>query len=118
MAYFKIGQTDLSSYTSGLKITTTTNYSALTNAGGDTVVDFINQKRKISVNIIALDENTASTILSAINDFQVTISFRNPETKALETGVDCIVPSTDVEYYTIQTNKIMVKNFSITFTEL
>lgn len=118
MAYFKIGNTDYSSYASGLKISTTTKYSALQNAAGNTVVDYINQKRKISVNIIALDDNMAAQILNAVHNFNVGISFLNPETKLLETDVECIIPSTDVEYYTIQANKVMLKAFSLTFTEL
>ena len=42
----------------------------------------------------------------------------NPETNELETGVACIIPSNDVEYYTIQTAKVSYKKMKLTFTEL
>lgn len=118
MAYFTIGSNDYSSYTSGLKITRSTNYNAQTNAAGDTVVDFINQKRVIEVEIIALDETIASQLKNDIDAFNVRISFRNPKTRALETNVDCIIPDNAIEYYTIQTNKVSVNKISLKFTEL
>ncbi len=118
MAYFKIGSNDYSSYTSGLKITRNTNYNAQTNAAGDTVVDYINQKRKIEVEIIALDETIANRLKADIDAFDVRISFRNPKTKALETNVECIIPSNAVDYYTIQADKVMLNKMTLTFTEL
>ena len=47
MAYFKIGNNDYSNCVNKLAITRTANYSAQTNASGDTVADYINEKRKI-----------------------------------------------------------------------
>ena len=55
MIYFKINDTDYSNYVSGLTVTKNANYNGLTNAAGDTVVDFLNQKRTIDVVIIPLD---------------------------------------------------------------
>lgn len=43
--YFKIGTVDFSAYVNALKVTNSNNYTALTNANGDTVVDYINNKR-------------------------------------------------------------------------
>lgn len=118
MTYFKIGTTDLSAYVSGLKVKSSASYVARTNAAADTTVDYINTKRTIEVQIIALDENTASTILNLIKDFEVSIGFRNPLTKQLETSVSCIVPENEIEYYSIYTNGIRCKAFNITFKEL
>lgn len=116
MAYFKIGKTDFSNIVNELKVDNTSNYNSQTNAAGDTVVDYINTKRIIEVGIIPLDDTAMAELQTAINDFDVMISFRNPRTNALET-IFCIVPESGVEYYTIQANKVMYKAFRIKFIE-
>jgi hypothetical protein len=118
MAYFKIGNNDYSMFTSELKPITTHNYNAQTNAAGNTVVDYINKKRTIQVTIIPLNEDLMSQLLKDINAFNVSISFLNPQTKQLETGVNCIIPQNEPEYYTIQTGKTMFKALSLVFEEL
>lgn len=118
MAYFKIGNIDFSMYVNELKVNKEANYNALTNAAGNTVVDFINHKRTIEVGIIPLDSAAMIELQSAIDAFNVSISFRNPNTGALEENVNCIIPSSGVEYYTIQADKVMYKAFSIEFVEL
>lgn len=116
MAYFKIGKTDFSNIVNELKVDNTSNYNSQTNAAGDTVVDYINTKRIIEVGIIPLDDTDMAELQTAINDFNVMISFRNPRTNQLETTF-CIIPESGVEYYTIQANKIMYKAFKLKFIE-
>ena len=116
MAYFKIGKTDFSNIVNELKIDKTSNYNSQTNAAGNTVVDYINTKRIIEVGIIPLDDTDMANLQTAIKDFNVMISFRNPRTNQLET-IFCIVPESGVEYYTIQANKVMYKAFRIKFIE-
>lgn len=116
MAYFKIGKTDFSNIVNELKIDNTSNYNSQTNAAGDTVVDYINTKRIIEVGIIPLDDTDMANLQTAIKDFNVMISFRNPRTNQLET-IFCIVPESGVEYYTIQANKVMYKAFKLKFIE-
>lgn len=118
MAYFKIGDVDFSAYVNALKITNSNNYTALTNANGDTVVDYINTKRTFEVGIIPLDDTAMAALQNAIDNFNVSISFRNPKTNVLETDVDCIIPTETVEYYTIQVGKVMYKAFVLQFIEL
>lgn len=118
MAYFKINDVDYSMYVNELNIKKAHNYNAQTNAAGDTVVDYINSKRKIEVGIIALDSSVMPQILEAVDGFNVSISFRNPKTNALEENVNCIIPDNEVEYYTIQADKVMYNGFNLTFTEL
>ena len=117
MAYFKIGKTDFSNIVNELKVDNTSNYNSQTNAAGNTVVDYINTKRIIEVGIIPLDDTDMANLQTAIKDFDVMISFRNPRTNQLET-IFCIVPESGVEYYTIQANKVMYKAFRIKFIEL
>lgn len=118
MAYFKIGDVDYSMYVNALKITKQSNYTAQTNAAGDTVVDYINSKRTIEVGIIPLNDTVMAKLQADLDAFNVSISFRNPQTNALEEGVNCIIPSSGVEYYTIQINKVMYKALTLKFTEL
>lgn len=118
MAYFKIGDTDFSAYVSGLKVTSNSNYNAQQNANYDTVVDYINTKRTIEVEIIPLDTTIMTSLLAAIDSFNVSISFRNPKTNALVTGVNCIITSNEVSYYTIQDTKVMYQRFNLKFNEL
>lgn len=118
MAFFKIGANDYSAYVNELKITGSVTYRAQTNAAGDTVVDNAKTKRQIEVGIIPLDNEVMANLLTDVHSFEVDLSFRNPQTNILEENVKCIIPSHEVEYYTIQANKVSYKAFSLTFTEL
>ena len=118
MAYFKINNVDYSMYVNSLEITTNTNYNAQTNAAGNTVVDYINQKRQIKVGIIPLDNVVMASLKNAIDNFNVSISFLNPNTKALEENIDVIIPSNAIKYYTIQMDKVSFEGLTLTFNEL
>ena len=118
MAYFKINNQDFSMYVNELKVDTENNYNAQTNAAGDTVVDYINKKRSIEVGIIPLNDTAMAALQTAIDAFNVSISFRNPKTNQLEENVNVIIPSSGVEYYTIRADKVMYKAFSLQFIEL
>lgn len=118
MAYFLIDNVDFSTYVNALKVDSEANYVSQTNAAGNTVVDYINSKRVIEVGIIPLDNTAMIELMTTINKFNVAISFRNPMTGALENGVNCIIPSSNVEYYTIQADKVMFKAFTLKFIEL
>ena len=118
MAYFKINNVDYSMYVNSLEITTNANYNAQTNAAGNTVVDYINQKRQIKVGIIPLDNVVMASLKNAIDNFNVSISFLNPNTKALEENIDVIIPSNAIKYYTIQMDKVSFEGLTLTFTEL
>lgn len=118
MEYFKIDNTDFSQYVNELKVQTETNYNAQTNAAGNTVVDYINSKRVIEVGIIPLDSSVMVSLQNAITPFNVVISYRNPNTGALVENLSCIIPSNEVEYYTIQAKKVKFKALRLKFIEL
>lgn len=118
MNYFFINGIDFSMYVNSLKVRKTALYSSQRNAAGNTVVDYINSKRTIEVGIIPLDEVAMLRLLTAIGQMNVSISFRNPHTNLIEENVNCIIPDSDVEFYTIQANKVMYKEVKLTFTEL
>lgn len=118
MAYFKINNNDYSPYTNELRIITSVKYNAQDNAHGDTVVDYINKKRVIEVGIIPLDDTVMAQLQADLDAFDVSLSFRNPKTNVLEENVNCIIPESEIEYYTIQANKVMYKAFTLSFIEL
>lgn len=116
--YFMINGHDYSSCVNMLKVARQHNYKQMTTAAGNTLVKYINSKRVIEVGIIPLDSETMANFLKDINLFNVTISYRNPETNALEENINCIIPDNIIEYYTIQSNKVMYKAFTLTIQEL
>lgn len=118
MAYFKIGENDYSNYVRSLEIKKKVKYTARQNAAGDTVVDYVNKKREIEVGIIPLTSEQIIPLLNDLDAFNVSISYREPQTGELATDVNCIIDTVKPEYYTIQNNKVMYKEFSITFEEL
>ncbi len=118
MAYFKINNVDFSKYVNKLKVSKEANYSMQTNAAGNSVVDYINSKRTIEVGIIPLDSAAMVELQAAINAFNVSISYRNPATGALEENINCIIPSNNVDYYTIQADKVLFEAFSLKIIEL
>lgn len=118
MAYFKINDVDFSMYVNALKITKNHVYKSQTNAAGNTIVKYVNTKRIVNVGIIPLDATAMKNLQTAIANLTVTISFQNPDTKALET-ISCMIPTHAVEYYTIQgANNTSFKAFQLQFTEL
>lgn len=116
--YFAINDIDFSKYVKALNISTINHYTAQTNAAGNTVVDFINQKRIIEVGFIPMLAADALKIRQQVSKFNVKIAFLNPDTNAAAMNVECIVPDNDISYLTIRNDKTMVNEFSLTFEEL
>lgn len=117
MAYFYIDLRDFSNYVNELSIEKEANYNAQVNAAGNTIVDLINYKRVINVGIIPLDDAVMKSLLEKLNMFNVNILIRNPETGQNE-HINCIIPSSNIEYYTIQANKVSYKALKLKFIEL
>lgn len=105
-------------YVNELKITKSANYNSQTNARGNTIVDLINHKRIIEVGIIPIEDNVMNDLQNALDGFNVSISFRNPQTGILEENVNCIIPTFGIEYYNIKVDNAFYKAFKLQFTEL
>lgn len=118
MSYLKINDHDYSTYVNMLKVSRQHIYKSAQNAAGNTVVKYVNTKRHFTVGIIPLDAATMANLQADINAFKVSISYRDPETNELVNNVNCIIPVNEVEYYTIQADKVMYKAFLLTITEL
>lgn len=117
MTYFKINGYDFSQYVNKLEVQTKHMYNAKTNASGDTAVKYITSKKVITVGIIPLDESSLKSLVREINKFQVSLSYRDPETGFL-TSATCIIPTNNIAYYTIRADKVQTKAFNLAFEEL
>lgn len=117
MAYLKINDTDISMYVSGLKVSRAANYTSQTNAAGNTVVDYINTKRTIEVTVIPLDDAAMKTVAALIEGMSVSVTYREPQTGELVT-IAAIIPAKEIEYYTIQANRVSYNAMELTFIEL
>lgn len=115
--YFKIGNNDYSMFVNELKVSTNNNYNSQTNAAGNTVVDLINKKRTIEVGIIPLNDDIMKQLKADIAAFNVNVSYLDPDTGALSTA-NCIIPSNEVNYYTIQGDRVLFEACSLVFEEL
>lgn len=118
MTYFKINDIDFSHCVNELIVKNATVYRAQTNAAGNTVVDRAKTKRIIEVGIIPLEDADRVTLMNEVNGFQVSLSFMNPNTGILEENVVCIIPESEIEYYTIRADKVMTRAYKLEFTEL
>ena len=116
MAYLKINGVDYSRYVNKLLIDTKHKYTARESASGDLLTKYITKKRNISVGVIPLDASALKSLVSAINGFEVTVQFLDPETNSLSTA-NCIIPVHSVEYYTIRAGNTKAKAFSFTCEE-
>lgn len=116
--FFKINGNDYSMYVNKLLIGTEHFYKSMKNAAGNTLVKYVNSKRTIEVGIIPLDSSAMARILADVDQFNVSISYRDPETNTLVENVNCIIPNHLIEYYTIQVGKVSYKAFSLQIKEL
>lgn len=117
MTYLKINDIDFSKYVNVLKVDRNKVYTSSKNAAGNTVADYITTKTKLTVGIIALDSEIMKQLQTVLDNLIVTVSFRDPKTAELKTS-EFLIPSDSVDYYTIQADNVLFKNFSLTFTEL
>lgn len=117
MAYLKINDIDFSMYVNKLNVSKAANYHALTNAAGNTVVDYINTKRTITVGIIPIDDSVMAELQAELAKFNVSITYLNPQIKTLDT-INCIIPEDNIEYYTIQSGNVSYNAFTLDFIEL
>lgn len=120
MANFKIGSTDYSDYVKGLSVSYETLLSKKggRNANGDMVLDILSRKRVIEVEIRPTNHTEMAALLSALYPFMVTISYRDPKTNTLVTGVECVIDTPVPQYYTIQNGqKVLYQQLSLVFRE-
>ena len=118
MAYFKIGSKDFSHMVSGLKVgfETLVADNSGRNAQGDTVIDVINEKKKVYVTLRHTTDAEMQSFMNAIKDFVVEVTYLNPATKTLST-ITAYTGTPEPEFYSIS-NKTIFKPMSLNFIEL
>lgn len=119
MAYLKIGDKDFSSLVSGLKVgfETLVSDNSGRNASGNTVIDIVNEKVKLYLNLRHTTEEEMNSFLAAIQSYVFNVSFRNPRSGELTT-IQAYTGTPEPEYYTIQDGFVLYKPLSINFIEL
>ena len=87
MIYFKINNTDFSHLVSSLKVgyETLVSDNSGRNAAGNTVIDIINRQINVNVGFRTMIDNHMNSLLTAIKDYVVNISYLDTETKTLKT---------------------------------
>lgn len=116
--YFQINGVDYSRYVNKLLVGTEHIYKVDTSTMGNRRVTHQNKKRVIEVGIIPLDDVVMAKLLTEVDKFQVSISFRDPKTNVMVENLNCIIPNNLVEYYTIQVNHVRYRAFSLQIQEL
>lgn len=119
MAFLKVNGVDISSLASGLKVgyETLVSDNSGRNAAGNTVIDVINKKIKLYVNIRHTIQDEMKMFLDAINSYVVTVEFLDPKTKQLKT-ITAYTGTPEPEYYTIQNGFVVYKPINLNFIEL
>lgn len=117
--YFKINNIDFSHLVSGLKVGTETLVSENSgrNANGDTVIDVVNTKKKVYVTFRHMFDTEMQPFLAAINDYVVSVTYRDPLTNALNT-ITAYTGTPEPDYYTIQNDVVIYKPMNLNFIEL
>lgn len=119
MTYLTINSTDVSHLVKSLKV----GYETLVadtsgrNANGDTVIDIVNRKAKVYVVFRAMTASEMSTLLTAIQDYVVTVTYRDPKTNSSKT-ITSYTGTPEPDYYFILQNRVMYKEMSLNFIEL
>ena len=87
MIYFKINNTDFSHLVSSLKVgyETLVSDNSGRNAAGNTVIDIINRKIKVYVEFRPMLDSHMNSLLTAIKDYVVNVSYLDPKTQTLKT---------------------------------
>ena len=114
MSYFlKINGTDFSKYVNKLVVGKEHLYEAMNTANGGDLIKYRGSKYTLEVGFIPLDDTSMSQLLTVLDEFSVTVSFRDPKTNLLVENLVCIIPNHLVEYYTIRADKVSYKAFSV-----
>ena len=116
--FFKINNNDYSMYVNKLQVGTEHHYTIKSSANGADRISYKYKRRVIEVGIIPLDDAAMLRLMSDVDQFRVTVSFRDPLTNTVVENMNCIIPNNIVEYYTIQVGNVKYKAFSLQLQEV
>lgn len=119
MSYLKINNTDVSHLVKSMKI----GYETLVaensgrNANGDTVLDVVNKKAKLYVTFIPMDGSDMASLLSAISNFVIPVTYRDSTTNSMQT-INCYTGTPEPTYYWIHGDSVLYKEMQLNFIEM
>jgi hypothetical protein len=114
MSYFlKINDIDFSMYVNKLIVGKEHLYESMNAADGGDLIKYRGSKYVLEVGFIPLDDVSMMNLLTVLDEFNVTVSFRDPKTNQIYENLVCIIPNHLVEYYTIRADKVSYKAFSV-----
>lgn len=87
------------------------------NANGDSVIDIINRKVKVYVGFRSMDKSDMTLLLSAIQDYIVNVTYRDPKTNSNKT-ISCYTGTPEPDYYCILNGKVMYREMDLNFIQL
>ena len=116
--YFKINDNDYSMYVNKLQVGTEHFYNMKSSANGADRISYKYKRRILDVGIIPLDDAAMTRLLTDVDKFRVSISFRDPLTNTLVEDMTCIIPNNIIEYYTIQVGNVKYKAFNLQIKEV
>jgi hypothetical protein len=119
MTNFKINGTDFSHLVANLKVgyETLVSDDSGRNAKGDMVIDIVSRKRKVYVTFRPMNGAEMTSLLSAIGDYVINITYLNPKTNALVT-IKTYTGTPEPDYYWTHTNEKMFRPMDLNFIEL
>lgn len=117
MAIFKINNVDFSDLVSGLKVSyeTLVSDNSGRNANGDTVLDVINLKRKIHLELRHTTFTEMQSFLAAIAPYQVEVEYLDPRDNTLQNAFT-YTGTPEPEYFNV--SRSIFKPLKINFIEL
>lgn len=116
--FFKINNNDYSMYVNKLQVATEHFYQHKSSAGGADRITYKYKRRTIEVGIIPLNDAAMKNFLADVDQFRVSVSFRDPSTNRITEDMTCIIPSHIVDYYTIQVGNVKYQAFTVVLKEV
>lgn len=119
MSYLIINGTDVSDLVKSLKpcYETLVSDDSGRNANGDTVIDIVNRKVKLQVVFRPMLDTEMAKLLSAIEDYVVSVSYRDSKTNSNKT-ITCYTGTPEPDYYFIHEDRVLYKEMSLNFVQL
>lgn len=119
MTNFKINGTDFTHLVANMKVgyETLVSDESGRNAKGKMVIDVVSRKRKVYVTFRPMNGAEMESLLSAIADYVMEVTYLNPKTNALVT-ITAYTGTPEPDYYWTLTNEKLFRPMDLNFIEL
>ena len=119
MTNFKINGTDFTHLVANMKVgyETLVSDESGRNAKGTMVIDIVSRKRKVYCTFRPMDEAEMESLLSAMSDYVINVTYLNPKTNSLVT-IKAYTGTPEPDYYWTHTNEKLFRPMELNFIEL